>query len=87
MTEQEYYDFFKSRTNDEIKKIKYELYLELKELRKNYMNFKIRTFVNRYRKLRNFSKKKIVEPFCYEKYNDKKEKYKIIRKYIKVNKL
>lgn len=87
MTEQEYYDFLKSRSSDEIKKIKYELYVELKELKKTYLNFKIRTFINKYKKLRSFSKKKIVEPFCYEKYNDKKEKYELVKKYIKRNKL
>lgn len=87
MSEQEYYEFLESRSSEEIRKIKYELYVELKELKKKYLNFKIRTFVNKYIKLRSFSKKKIVEPFYYEKYNDKKEKYEIVKKYIKRNKL
>lgn len=87
MSEQEYYEFLKSRSSEEIRKIKYELYVELKELKKKYLNFKIRTFVNKYTKLRSFSKKKIVEPFYYEKYNDKKEKYELVKKYIKRNKL
>lgn len=87
MSEQEYYEFLESRSSEEIRKIKYELYVELKELKKKYLNFKIRTFVNKYTKLRSFSKKKIVEPFYYEKYNDKKEKYEIVKKYIKRNKL
>lgn len=87
MSEQDYYEFLKSRSSEEIRKIKYELYVELKELKKKYLNFKIRTFVNKYTKLRSFSKKKIVEPFYYEKYNDKKEKYELVKKYIKRNKL
>lgn len=69
--------FFKIKIKWWDKKIKYELYVELKELKKTYLNFKIRTF----------SKKKIVNPFCYEKYNDKKAKYELVKKYIKRNKL
>lgn len=87
MNEQEYYDFLKTKSPEDVKKIKYELYMELKELKKVYSSYKKRIFVNKYKILRSLSKKKIVSPFDCKKYSDKKEKYKIVKKYIKANKL
>lgn len=87
MNEQEYYNFLKIKSAEEVRKIKYELYMELKKLKKDYSNYKKRTFVNKYKILRSLSNNKIVNPFDYKKYSDKKEKYKIVKKYIKINKL
>lgn len=87
MNEQEYYNFLKIKSAEEVRKIKYELYMELKKLKKDYSNYKKRTFVNKYKILRSLSNNKIVNSFDYKKYSDKKEKYKIVKKYIKINKL
>lgn len=87
MNEQEYYNFLKTKSTEDVKKIKYELYMELKELKKDYSSHKKRIFVNKYKILRILSNNKIVNPFDYKKYSDKKEKYKVVKKYIKSNKL